>query len=880
MDIRAYLRDLPEPDAAARFFAELAERDARAAARIVKSPGLLSDVLAVSSYSAFLSATMLRSPEYIAWLERRRSGNAGRSKEEILESLGRFALTHSTLEPRDIFSRFRRRELLRIFLHDIRRLATIAEITAAISELADAILEYALMLGRQQLDNRFGYPQELTASGKLRPADICVVSLGKLGSRELNYASDIDLMFIYSADGQTSGSGTQGQVTNREYFAKLAETVARLVGQPGGEGAAYRVDLRLRPRGSVGDLAVSKKDAIRYFQAEARMWEKQVLIRSRASAGDEAIFKRFFEAVEDTVFPPGQSVGEALESVRTSKQMIDRNAPDGKGFNVKLGAGGIREIEFIAQALQLAYGGDDRWLRAPHTLISLSRLADRGLIGEFELRALYEAYDLFRRLEHRLQMENGLQTHTVPRDRGKREALARRMGLGHEELDKLIASRSGDVQRVFSRVFADVGVAPADAVKPALSRVLPPIEPEKEALGLLRRISPRFHGMVEADPSLGEILDGAGAVVSSDEFRIRLAGAASADGDRRTALGLLRRTWSHLYFAIAAEEIFGRLTPAGSKQLQTDLAEASTAAALALAANETARRFSLSPLTLELGVLGLGKMGGGAIDYDSDLDLLLVHHDRQPTLWGNRAAEVYARMAESFVNALSSVTREGKLYRVDLRLRPHGKSGPLVLGLPAFITYIENEAALWELLAYVKIRSVGGNALSSEAESAIRSAVHASAARHSGHELRSETRRIRLGLEKEKGGTSRDPDIKYGAGGMLDIYFLVRYLQLRHGVADEEGCRRTSDTLRLHFERGHLTSEQHAAALAGYSFLAGLDHSLRLCAGRGTRVPWGSPQLLRSVCEIAGIAGAGELTEKLAIHRMEVRRVFDEVVHE
>ena len=192
--------------------------------------------------------------------------------------------------------------------------------------------------------------------------------------------------------------------------------MSKLIGQPSGEGAAYRVDMRLRPHGRVGPLAASVADTIRYYQTEAAAWERQVLIRSRSSAGNTNLFRQFFKAVETNIFSADITVGNALRGVRESKQKIDIENITSKRLNVKLGIGGIREIEFIAQALQLAHGGKDRWLRSPHTLITLSRLGDRGHLKESELTDLADAYAFLRRVEHILQMENGLQTHSVPND--------------------------------------------------------------------------------------------------------------------------------------------------------------------------------------------------------------------------------------------------------------------------------------------------------------------------------------------------------------------------------------------------------------------------------------------------------------------------------
>ncbi|MEO6588890.1 MAG: glutamine-synthetase adenylyltransferase, partial [Pyrinomonadaceae bacterium] len=379
------IEHLPDPKSAERFVGQFSERHPAQFRKLEKNDGLLSDVLTIAAYSPLLSTTLLQNPTYISWLETQRKSSKVRGKDEILESLARFALTNSTLDTNVLLARFRRRELLRIYLQDIRGLNTIAEITEEISILADAILEHVLQIARQEINNRFGTPQEIDKNGRAAQSGFCIVALGKLGSKELNYSSDIDLLFLYSNEGETSGKGAKDKVTNREYFVKLSEQVVKLVGAQTGEGAAYRVDMRLRPNGRVGALAIALDDAINYFKVTARDWEKQVLIRSRSCAGDAEIYQSFFENVKDFVFSKNVTVENALENVRLSKEKINLNKQAKNGFDVKLGKGGIREIEFIAQALQLAYGGRDEWLRAPHTLISLWRLADRGLLTETEL---------------------------------------------------------------------------------------------------------------------------------------------------------------------------------------------------------------------------------------------------------------------------------------------------------------------------------------------------------------------------------------------------------------------------------------------------------------------------------------------------------------
>src|SRR6187402_2639439 len=216
IDAEFLIRDLPDPDSTRRFLAQLSEKNPSASKKLLSNDALLSDVLLLVSYSPLIAASLLQHPEYLAWLDRERLNSSVRETPELLESLARFSLTSSLVEPHVALSRFRRRELIRAFLRDIRRLATIAEITEEISNLADAILEHALRLAAQELDNRFGQPLATDAKRRSVPAGFCIVSLGKLGSKELNYSSDIDLLFIYSAEGNTSGSGYAGTVTNRE----------------------------------------------------------------------------------------------------------------------------------------------------------------------------------------------------------------------------------------------------------------------------------------------------------------------------------------------------------------------------------------------------------------------------------------------------------------------------------------------------------------------------------------------------------------------------------------------------------------------------------------------------------------------------------------
>ncbi len=926
------IKDLPDPESARRFLGQLAEAHATHHAKLLKNESLQSDVLTLVSFSPLLATTLLQNPDYIGWLDRKRLDSGVRGKEELLESLARFSLTNSQLEPQVLFARFRRRELLRIYLRDIRGLATIAEITEEISHLADAILEAALKTARREMDNRFGSPQETDEKGRAASARFCIAALGKLGSRELNYSSDIDLLFLYSDEGTTSGSGTRGAVTNREYFIKLAEYTAKLVASSSGEGAAYRVDLRLRPHGTLGALALSVKDLIRYHKVEARPWERQVLIRSRGCAGDIDLFREFFLQVEDLVFSTTETVASSLRNVRLSKQKIDLEMINRRGYDVKLGRGGIREIEFIAQALQLAHGGQDKWLRSPHTLISLDRLADRRLLTEAELTGLAAAYEFLRRTEHVLQMENGVQTHTVSDDTEKREVLARRIEfIDDGDFEQNLKKHTDCVAGVFTRVF---GVSPLsgqheeeptelgtpnaeipDLQKRTLSHVMASIEKsdvayaaDETSVAVLTRItavSPHFSAMLAANPDLAASLPDPEAEFAEPDYAVEMMDAVESTRDFGQRLSAMRKAWSHLLMEIVVRDIFEKITISEAKRLQTKLAEASIAAALRAVRDELAHRYHDESTHLDLAILALGKLGGRGLDYDSDLDLVIVYYDPKEPLTDVTPAEFYSRAVELFVTALSSMTRDGNLYRVDLRLRPFGSKGMSAMSIDAFLGYMQDTAAIWEMLAFVKLRFVGGDlSIGFNVENETRRLIHERAAAADPAELRAETLRVRHALEEQRARSARgkDIDIKYGSGGLLDVYFAMRYLQLRYNIPDsdveEERETNSRSTLamlnRLHklaekneVENGTLPvpfsplplfSSAIELLTESYTFLAALDHNLRLTVGRTTRVPVANDNALKTIAARMHLASPADLLEHLTIHRLNIRSAFDTIL--
>ncbi|MDQ3321776.1 MAG: hypothetical protein M3525_04975 [Acidobacteriota bacterium] len=933
---------LPDADGAKRFYEQMSEEFPFEVKKLSKNEGLLSDVLTLAAHSPLLATTILQNPAYISWLDRQRISAKVRGREELLESLARFALTNSSVETNVLLARFRRRELLRIYLRDIRGLGTIAETTEEISNLADAVLEYALQIARQELDNRYGVPLETDSKERTKTAQFCIVALGKLGSKELNYASDIDLLFIYSNDGATGGQGTRGAaITNREYFVKLAEFITKIVGGNAGEGAAYRVDLRLRPHGRVGAPAISSNEAVNYYRNSAQAWERQVLIRSRTAAGDRKIYRKFFEAVKSNVFSSTETIENALRSVRLSKEKINLEKTSDRGFNVKLGKGGIREIEFIAQALQLAYAGQDKWLRAPHTLISLNRLADRKLLTETDLTELSDAYSFLRCLEHRLQMENGLQIHIVPDAPEKRSLLASRMHLADlPTFNQALQKHTENVSRIFTRIFgqteheinrSEIEIARVNENDLTLQRVeqskklLPQIvsalkksnikidsdDAAFKTLELLAEISPHFAETLLTNPALIKSLPDTEKDFGETDYKQVFAARIRETNDFAGELSVLRKTWSGFLLEIVVFDAFEKITRAEAKKAQTKLAEASIEAAIFITKRELERRLKVKTEDFSFAVLGLGKLGGGGMDYNSDLDLILIYEEVQSSRFNvqspkgfdanerNAARQTkepetlnfepetfYTRAAEIFVTTLSSLTRDGHLYRVDLRLRPDGKNGAIVSGKNAFLNYLETRASMWEWLAYVKMRGVAGDLpLAETIEGEARRIIHRKARedeiRDSGFGiLRDETRRVRERLEREKsgGGKTGEIDIKFGEGGMLDVYFAMRFLQLRDNVPDAGENRSTVFMLGRLREKNSLSEEDFQNFANGYAFLSELDHNLRLIVGRSTRVPVGNKNALQIITKRMKIASIQELLENLTVHRLNIRASFERIL--
>lgn len=398
------------------------------------------------SGSTYLTEMLLGEPDLME--EVFLSGELRRSvfKDELEGELARLL---EGVESREramrVLRRFRRKAFLRIGLRDLLREAELTETVEDLSNLADACLEAGLGFVERLLRNRFGEPRVVDEGGSERPGEFCVIGMGKLGGRELNFSSDIDLIYLYDLEkGKTTGiREPSGRVTNQiglhEYYTRVAQELTRLISERTADGVVFRVDLGLRPEGKSGDICSSLRSYEIYYESWGETWERQALLKARPVAGSHRLGEEFLKTIRPFVFRKYLDF-DSIQEIRGMKERIDRRlgvSTPKKGRHVKLGAGGIREVEFIIQAFQMLYAGRDTWLRQRNSLRALHRLSDRGHITFAEYSDLAKAYIFLRELENRIQMTYGLQAHTIPEDTASQAALARKMGLAGDSPEEL-----------------------------------------------------------------------------------------------------------------------------------------------------------------------------------------------------------------------------------------------------------------------------------------------------------------------------------------------------------------------------------------------------------------------------------------------------------
>ena len=837
----------------------------------------------VLAASRFVAEALEREPGLRAALEAEGVLARPRRPGEIAALAG--AADGSADEPAfmDALRRLRRHELVRIAWRDLTGAAPLPETLAELSALADAAIAAALAFATRTLEPRFGRPRSQDGEAQ----ELVVVGMGKLGGGELNFSSDIDLVFLYPESGETDG---RRAVSNEEYFTRLGQGLIRLLDARTAEGFVFRVDMRLRPLGEPGPLAMNFSAFEAYLQQHGRDWERYAWVKARAVTGAARYQTLYDDVVRPFVYRRYLDYG-VYESLREMKALIAREVErrDLKD-NVKLGPGGIREIEFIVQSQQLIRGGSEPRLRTPSLLAALPRLAGAKLLAPAAVAELQEAYAFLRRVENRLQMVDDAQTHALPEDEAGRERLAHSMGfadwrafsaaleahrsrvtarfgavvLGRgEAAEPALDVVSGDArgfglaapeaaarlltelrQSAYFRRLDEYGrkrlglllprmlaaVARAEsqpggdgqAILTRLLRIVEAIGGRTSYLALLNENAQALERLVQACSMgdylarqvaahpllLDELLDARvfetlpDRAQFADELAARLEHAGDDEEMRVDALRQFRRAAT---FRVAMQDLAGRLPVMQVSDRLTDVAELILEQALSLAWRHTAAQYG-EPLA-RVGIAGYGKLGGMELGYASDLDLVFLHdaaaagQTAGPKVVDNEV--FFLRLAQRLVHLLTVHTGAGRLYEVDVRLRPSGKGGLAFTQIGAFEEYQRREAWTFEHQALLHSRWVAGDAGLGERFTRVRRDVLVDAVRRA--TLREDVLAMRERMRAEHGRT-RDVqfDLKHDRGGIADIEFLAQYWVLRH-VQEHPPLAEFADTIR------HLESVGSAA---------------------------------------------------------------------
>ncbi|MES1258167.1 MAG: glutamine-synthetase adenylyltransferase [Acidobacteriota bacterium] len=882
--VKALLPSLPNREDSLHFLTRLmdeagANPTKRAAEEILRDPTALRYALTIFSYSRFLADAVIRYPEWLLEIARAKDLHRGFLPEEYEEQLRASLPPDGMPRPVDL-ALFRRRQMLRILLRDVLKYADLSETAEDLSNLADAILNVTLDSVRGERASLFS-----------------VIALGKLGGRELNYSSDIDLMFVFS-DRDVPEDG----LTSKEYFKQVANQMTGMLSTYTPEGMCYRVDLRLRPDGRGGEICQSLEATKKYYEKRGRDWELQMLIKARVAAGDKEPGNELLAFVEPLIyktttdFHTVEAVSETRARIHEKQARLSRqNAVD-----VKLAKGGIRDIEFLVQCLQRLHGGREAWVRHGGTLLALSRLRDKELLSSAEYSRLASAYQFLRHLEHRLQFAEDRQTHTLPKDLEQLDLLARKMpGLPgtprastlERELDRHFASVQDLYDRVIHLQLPMFYSDPEPALPPAGTDAMAeaPARGEFPSVNLSRYLEARAPllkrfitsaGMVRGQESMESFLE---KIVAKPKWMRRLENSEElirctvdvfehsqyfadqlvrhpelllqveeACGTRQGRTGFeaprdpvrLRLFFREQMVRIQSDSLYHRVPVFKTLKRTSDLAESIIAAAYEIALREALA--SAPPAgaayqaSNQMMVVALGRLGMREFDLASDADLNFVIPDEDA-----EELQFWSGVAERLINVVSAYTGDGVVFTIDTRLRPNGREGPLVQTVGAYKKYFESRAEAWEGISYMKARTVAGDL---ERGTTFLNELQQVDWQRYGQSGRSRTElaHMRQRLEREQGG--RNP-LKAGPGGYYDIDFVLMYLRLR-GAGRFFKVLNTPARIQVIEQMGDLSREQVEFLMQAATFFRAVDHGIRISSGHADgRLPT-NPQQVAILTEL------------------------------
>ncbi len=408
--------------------------------------------------STFLSHILSVQPEYARWLATDAPLDKSRMRKAMVQELRQ--RVEGLARFQDICREmrlFKQREILRIGVRELYKHVNVRSLTRDLSNLADACLQIALEAARQQFATRFGTPMYESPTGGSFESRFVIFAMGKLGGRELNFSSDIDLLFVYDQEGETQGG--ERSIANSEYFHKLGEQIIKAMAEQTADGLIFRVDMRLRPHGRLAPLATNIESTVEYYERYGRAWERQALIKARAAAGYKALGTQFVERVRQFVFPRYFD-DVTLEDIRETKLQMEAQI-ERRGeteIEVKLGRGGIRDIEYTVQMLQLLNGGRIEELRTPSTLNAIELLGHYNLLTPFDATTLASNYAFLRKVEHRLQIESSQQRHVLPSSSEVLDAFGRRIGyVDGASFMRAYRDRALETRKILEQFFATQG---------------------------------------------------------------------------------------------------------------------------------------------------------------------------------------------------------------------------------------------------------------------------------------------------------------------------------------------------------------------------------------------------------------------------------------
>ncbi len=742
---------------------------------------------------------------------------------------------------------YRHRELMRLLSKEILGTASLEDILREYSELPDAMLELAYSRAFEEAVEKYGKPVE--ENGK--PASACIIALGKLGSYELNYYSDIDLMFIHSSD-----KGSAGKLTLVEFFSKVFQKLVNLINTPTEEGKPYEVDLDLRPFGKSGPISMSLRSAELYYESYGRMWERFALLRARYSAGDEELFKAFDREIRQPFVFRKYIDYRVIEEIRLIKAQINAQAKSKltNRTNVKTGEGGIREIEFMVQAMVILLGGKYPFLRESNTFKALWKLNQKGVFSDEEVKFLEEAYTFLRRLEHTIQLRNCLQTQSF--SDSEVPQISKLMGLEEEEF---ISKFRDYTRRVSSMFYSMLPTQEKEELDPIMVALLNSdadagreilsslgfknptrafsillnyiqgnvgIRLSSEERKQLFSILPSMVNQVAKTPDPDETLNnldkffsnptGRRVILSKskEDFRLKLCKVFSLSSYLSTLISRnpdLVEDVLTLYqdypererleeefekyrktLGLNAENLFRRFKTVWEVRI-----------ALVYLLKQEDRYTKLEKFFSSLSFLAdflMEKLWEHLGIKDHPLALyalgkygsmeLTIGSDLDLVFVGKSPTLEEVKLAQQMIKFITLHTSEGYLYKLDFRLRPMGSKGELLPPVSFYRDYFERIGRTWERIAWTRARFVVGDPfLKEEFEAILKDFLFGKPITE---KERREIRDMRLALESNAKKDRDVVDIKFGKGGLIDGEFLIQFYMLLEGIREPsmlKACR-------------------------------------------------------------------------------------------